>query len=458
MKEAGMETSEIVQRAIDYIEDCLYEPLSLESIAETAMMSVPNLYRLFYAMTGHPIKEYVRKRRISEAANLLRFTDQSTIDIGIGCGFQSYQTFIKSFKRSTGLTPGQYRQAGVIFSFERINLHERVTYLEEREVFDRFPDVKVIRLAPQKGIGYLHAAEREAGIEDEALIQFHALLEMNGLDTNPLRLFGWNVDRAGSQQPFGYQLAAVGGTKNSCMEDTNLRPVELPGGLYAVTHAPAGSGRAIVDTWSRMVSDWLPRSTFELGKHPFLEEYQQFGKQIARLKLYLPVERRHETETIDIVERSAVKVISFHEEGEECVARADQASVEWLRRNGFIGDNRIHVFMSCSFPADETMSYEVDIAPPDQFIPSQEDLHRIKWLEGGLYACITTRAYGSMSGVLERIYRWLDNTPGYRPDGNRSWYSHYLPYRESKLNEGNDFERSVYVECCVPVILIRDKT
>jgi AraC-like DNA-binding protein len=124
-----METAEIVQRAIDYIEESLYEPLSLESIAETAFMSVPNLYRLFYAMTGHPIKAYVRKRRISEAASLLLYTNQSTIEIGIDCGFLSYQTFIKSFKRSTGLTPGQYQKVEGIFSFEQINLHERVTYL-----------------------------------------------------------------------------------------------------------------------------------------------------------------------------------------------------------------------------------------------------------------------------------------------------------------------------------------
>ncbi|WP_152393036.1 helix-turn-helix domain-containing protein [Paenibacillus guangzhouensis] len=325
-----METAGIVQRAIDYIEEHLYEPLSLESIAGSAMMSVPNLYRLFYAMTGHPIKEYVRKRRISEAANLLRYTDHTTIDIGMGCGFQTYQTFINTFKRSTGLTPGQYRQAEFIFSFEQINLHERVTYLEERDVFDRFPEVKVIRLAPQRGIGFLYAAEREEGIEEEALIRFHALLEKRGLNMNQLRLFGWNVDMKGSRQPYSYQLVAVGEIVAPCIEDPSLQPIELPGGLYAVTRTPAGSRCTIIDTWNRLVSDWLPRSTFELGVHNFLEEYQQFNKRIARLKLYLPVERRQETQSIEVLERSAVRVLSFREEGEDCVIWADKASVEWL--------------------------------------------------------------------------------------------------------------------------------
>lgn len=61
-----MQTTEIVQRGIDYIEEHLHESVTLDEIAEAASMSLPNLYRMFYAMTGHPIKEYIRKRRTSE--------------------------------------------------------------------------------------------------------------------------------------------------------------------------------------------------------------------------------------------------------------------------------------------------------------------------------------------------------------------------------------------------------
>ena len=77
-----MQSGEIVQRAIDYIEDHLTESLTLEEIAGVAAMSSPNLYRLFHSLTGHPIKEYIRKRRINEAANCLRDSDLPTIDIG----------------------------------------------------------------------------------------------------------------------------------------------------------------------------------------------------------------------------------------------------------------------------------------------------------------------------------------------------------------------------------------
>jgi hypothetical protein len=79
-------------------------------------------------------------------------------------------------------------------------------------VFDRFPDVKVIRLSPQSGIGFLYTAEREEGIEVEALIRFQALLEKNGLDTNPLRLFGWMwVEQvANNHSATNWSLSAAG--------------------------------------------------------------------------------------------------------------------------------------------------------------------------------------------------------------------------------------------------------
>lgn len=456
-----MHTAAIVQRAIDYIEEHLDEPLELEQIAEAAAMSVPNLYRMFYAVTGHPIKEYIRKRRTSEAACLLRHTGLPAIEIGFRCGFDTYQTFTKSFKRTTGLTPGLYRRAGLIYSFERIDTNEYESYLEEREVSERYPDVKVIRLDPRIGIGCLHAAEHEEGLEAEAVSRFRALLTASENLPGRMRIFGWNVgpDRE-SEKPYGYQMAAVCEIESDCERlpaHPDLRPIELPGGLYAVSRTPAGSGTAIVGSWNRLLSEWLPRSTFELGEHGFfLEEYQPFGSHIARMKLYLPVKRGQEPATIGIGERPPVTVISFRAEGADCVTQADKASVDWLTRHDFAGDGRLRIFMSCSFPQSESESsfYNVYLSLPENFIPSEEDSFRVTRLEGGLYASLTTKAYGSMTGVLERIYRWLGTSSEYAEDEERFWYVSYMPAGSGKETDwaAADWERSVTVECCVPVI------
>ncbi|TCZ75682.1 AraC family transcriptional regulator [Paenibacillus albiflavus] len=100
-----MHTVEIVQRAIDYIEEHLEESIELERVAEAAAMSVPNFYRMFYAMTGYPIKEYIRKRRISEAAYLLRHTELQTIDIGFRCGYGSISGVLEWIYRWLATSP-----------------------------------------------------------------------------------------------------------------------------------------------------------------------------------------------------------------------------------------------------------------------------------------------------------------------------------------------------------------
>ncbi len=448
-----MRTAELIERAIDYIEEHLREPIELERIAEASMMSVPNLYRMFYAMTGHPVKEYIRKRRTSEAAFLLRQSELPANEIGYRLGFDAYQTFNKAFKRYTGHTPASYRGSEFIFSFERIRLQEQVSYLEEREVSERYSDVRVVRLAPQRGIGYLHVGESEEGIEDEAILRFRDVLAACDIDMGKMKLWGWNVDRGEDEPKYGYQLVAIGDTEH-LGGDPQLGRVDIPGGLYAATWITAESGSDIVAAWNRLLAEWLPRSTFELGRHGFLEEYQQYNGRIVRLKLFLPVSRRQTTETIDIVTLKDVRTIRFRAEGPDCAKVADDAAVEWISKQSRANDGRFELFMSRSYGnASEDNDYcEIYVSVPATFVPSEEDVLRMIKLEGGSYASLTTGAYGAMTGVLDRLYRWLGSSSDYMPDGNRIWFARYLHDRSASL-EHTDFERAVSVECYVPVIL-----
>ncbi|MFD0670034.1 helix-turn-helix domain-containing protein [Cohnella sp. GCM10027633] len=447
-----MHTADIVQNAIDYIEEHLFEPLALERIAGAAAMSVPQLYRLFHAMTGHPIKEYVRKRRTSEAGLQLRYSKMPANEIGYRLGFETYQTFIKAFKRHTGLTPGLYRQSDCIYSFESIVLREDYAYAEDRDVSARYPDVRVVRLASQAGIGFLHVASFEEGLEEEALGRFRSVLADCGLDSVRMKLFGWNVEISGHAALFGYQMVAVGEAM-PVPEHPLLTRTDVRGNLYAMTRVAAGKASDIVAAWNRLLSEWLPRSTFELGEEPFLEEYLQHGGQIVRLKLYLPVRRRLDAEPIVIVKRDAASVIRFRAEGPRSADLADEAAIGWINRNVPAGHSRLQLFMSRSHGHEpgEDEHCELLVSVPNGFIPMQDDEHQISQLEGGTYACIRTKAYGSMTGVLDRIYRWLGTSADYAPDDDRTWYAAYVP-GAAGLTEDAAFERSVEVECCVPIL------
>lgn len=434
-----------LQRALDYIETHLAdERLAIAQVAEAAYMSVPNLYRVFYALTGHPLKEYIRKRRISEAAAMLRVTALPVIDVAFACGFDAYRTFASAFKKQTGVTPGVYRTQDIYYSFEPIHLQEHVDYAEDRELTGRHPDVKVVRLQPQRMIVYRHEAGRREGLEEAAFRTFAARLAAAGSMPEGRRLFGYNLEPDDGGRHVYVTMTPADGLALPAGCET----VQFEGGLFAASLSPVHSEAAIVETWNRLLAEWLPRSTFALGGMPFVEEARLTarGGGIARMKLYLPVVRKQEQETIEVVTLEERRAIAFHAAGERAFERADEALIEWLQLYGHGESERIDLAMRCSYGAsagDEW--FELALLLPDgQAVPSDAALTR---LGGGLYACMTTGAYGAMTGVLDRIYRWIAGDERYRPDETRSWYARYVP------GDPADLERTTRVVCCVPVRL-----
>lgn len=70
-----------IQKAIDFIESRLTEPLSIADVAKEAFLSEPHLYKIFPIMTGCTVGQYIRKRRLSCSAEELKSTRKRVIDI-----------------------------------------------------------------------------------------------------------------------------------------------------------------------------------------------------------------------------------------------------------------------------------------------------------------------------------------------------------------------------------------
>jgi AraC-like DNA-binding protein len=118
-----------IQESIDYIELCLKEDINLEKLAQKAFLSKYHYHRLFHSIVGEPVMEYVRKRRLSEAANELKNTNEKLIDIAIKYQFSSEEAFIRSFKNVFGISPGQYRKDKKI-----IFLHSRMKAITVKNI------------------------------------------------------------------------------------------------------------------------------------------------------------------------------------------------------------------------------------------------------------------------------------------------------------------------------------
>lgn len=84
--------------------------MSLKKLAEVANLSPAYLSKLFHQEIGMTVSDYITRRRIVEAENMLRFSAHSCIDISNYLCFSSESHFIQVFKKYTGYTPKVFRE------------------------------------------------------------------------------------------------------------------------------------------------------------------------------------------------------------------------------------------------------------------------------------------------------------------------------------------------------------
>lgn len=100
-----MEALRLLRQAIDYMEEHLHENIEINDIAKAAMSSKYHFQRMFHALTGFTVTEYVRNRRLTLAAEELVGTDGKVIDVTLKYGYESPEAFSKAFQRMHGVTP-----------------------------------------------------------------------------------------------------------------------------------------------------------------------------------------------------------------------------------------------------------------------------------------------------------------------------------------------------------------
>lgn len=110
--------ADAIARTIAFIEEHLSEHLDLERLADEAAYSKFYLHRLFTAMVGFSIHDYVLRRRLTEAARALVFTDRAVIDIALAAGYDGQQAFTSAFSALYKLPPAHFRDIGSFYPLQ----------------------------------------------------------------------------------------------------------------------------------------------------------------------------------------------------------------------------------------------------------------------------------------------------------------------------------------------------
>ena len=148
-----MNVEQLVYESTLYIHDNYGEQISIADISTRAHFSPSYFANVFRVLTGFTVGSYLNHYRMYRAAKELVGSDKRIIEIAFNTGFLSQQSFTKSFSKTYGITPAQFRlQKPSIPQFPPENIwKERVPSME---LMDCFKNVRFIKKEAYFVVGF----------------------------------------------------------------------------------------------------------------------------------------------------------------------------------------------------------------------------------------------------------------------------------------------------------------
>ena len=109
-----LKPKELLENILEDIENNLKENVNADTLAEKYSLSSIHLQRLFKFAFDRTIGNYIRSRKLSASLDDLLKKDFNVLDVALDYGFEFEESYIRSFKREFGITPGKLRQTGKI--------------------------------------------------------------------------------------------------------------------------------------------------------------------------------------------------------------------------------------------------------------------------------------------------------------------------------------------------------
>lgn len=281
-----------LRRSLRYIEDHLTEDISLDGCAAAAGYSLYHFHRVFHMVFGLPPGEYIRRRRLAVAAELMVRTSMSLDGIAEACGYSCKEVLIRAFQREHGISPSSYRRAR-----NCLKLMPDIGDWSPDHASDDTPLVPRIAALPAMTIvGYAVTVPWNRSRDEipklwnryNAQLLRHSIL--NPLpDMHPFDI-GLSIDR----NHYG-QTYIAGRPVVQVQDDLGERVVHsIPSREYAVFTTPRASPSTFVATvhrtWDRIVREWIPSSPWPADQSYDFELYCEASRTYSE-EIWVPILR-----------------------------------------------------------------------------------------------------------------------------------------------------------------------
>lgn len=265
---------------VDYIETHLDDKLDLESIAHEAGYSKYHLHRMFTSIVGITVHSYVQRRRLTEAARLLIFTNQSIMEIALFAGYETQQSFSVACKAMFGYSPKSLRKKRTFYP-----LQLTITVDGNKQLRgDMMMDIKKVESEGILLVGYKVNTKTGFSVIGKCWRNIHKnkVSITNRKDENfliGLNDYSENFSYENEQSAFNYYAAA---------EVTDLRRVpkgmetkELPESLYMVFTFRGKNQDSLQPVVDYIYKEWFPQSTCQLNENAKYD-FAKYGEIIDK--------------------------------------------------------------------------------------------------------------------------------------------------------------------------------
>ena len=267
------------QESIDFIEKNLTEELDIEDIAAKAALSPFYYQRIFGALCGVTVGEYIRARRMTLAAQELNGKDVKVIDAAVKYGYDSPDSFSKAFQKFHGITPSQAKEPGALLrSFDP--LHIRIT-MEGGTMME----YRIVEKAPFTIVGVKKPFHSDSSYQE--IPKFWDEWLAQGENRPIMGTFGVCLDMKGKD--FDYWIADLYLPWEDVPEGCETRVI--PGSAWAQFPCTI---KTLQDTNTRIWSEWLPAlQGYSLAGEYDIEVYlpPEEGSDDMKVYIWVPLKK-----------------------------------------------------------------------------------------------------------------------------------------------------------------------
>lgn len=282
---------ERLNQAMEHIERHLDQAIEVDELARIAATSEYHLRRMFSALSGMPLSEYIRRRRLTLAGAEVLAGRETLLDIAVRYGYGSGEAFARAFRAMHGIGPGEARRTGAALSSQS-RMTFRLNIEGSSSMRYRIVDKPAFTVAgPKARVPLVHEGP------NQAIVDF-----VRGIDPQTLE----RLEKLSDQEPHGI-VAVCDDLDPSRAEGTELdyyhgvitsaapeSALAVQAGTWAVFTASGPMPQAIQELWRDVFTEWFPSNPYRSRSGPeILRVRMSPDKTGAEAELWLPVEPEH---------------------------------------------------------------------------------------------------------------------------------------------------------------------